>query len=89
MNLKSPKNHKHNLLKRRTLEIFTSYGALSPPAFSLLLDFRPARASYTYLLRLHLFGLLNRTSLNGLLIYTLSERGRSRLDWLSKGSVSQ
>ena len=87
MNLKNRDNHKHNSLKRRTLEIFASSGALSPPAYSLFLDFRPARASYSYLLRLHRFGLLNRSNNQGLLIYNLSERGRSRLEWLLKGSA--
>src|SRR5262249_17410777 len=51
-----------NSLKRDTLEIFRVYGPLNPPAWARLAKFSPIRASYSYLLRLHRFGLLNRTS---------------------------
>jgi hypothetical protein len=52
---------KANSLKKRTLEIFFVYGSLNPPAWAKLTNFFPVRAAYTYLLRLHRFGLLNRT----------------------------
>ena len=73
-----------NNLKFRTLEIFQKYGSLNPPAWAALANFFPVRASYTYLLRLHRFGLLNRSRDKcGLLLYSLSDRGRARLNWLS------
>ena len=75
---------KCNLLKKRALEIFFVYGSLNPPAWARLANFLPVRASYTYLLRLHRFGLLYRTrDRYGLLLYSLSDRGRERLNWLS------
>jgi len=75
---------KANSLKKRTLGIFSVYGSLNPPAWAKLANFFPIRASYTYLLRLHRFGLLNRTrDHSGLLLYSLSDRGRERLNWLS------
>lgn len=79
-----PALSRSNLLKRRALEIFFVYGSLNPPAWAKLANFVPVRASYTYLLRLHRFGLLNRTrDHSGLLLYTLSDRGQERLKWLS------
>jgi len=72
-----------NSLKRRALEILLSYGPLNPPAWALLANMRPVRSSYSYLLRLHRFGLLIRErDSKGLLIYKISERGRQRLNWL-------
>jgi hypothetical protein len=73
-----------NTLKIRALEIFETYGSLNPPTWAALAEFFPIRAAYTYLLRLHRFGLLNRTrDQSGLLLYTLSDRGRERLRWLT------
>ena len=44
---------------------------------------QPVRAAYSYLLRLHRWGLLQRErDPRGLIIYSLTERGRDRLDWL-------
>ena len=72
-----------NSLKRRALEIFERYGRLNPPAWAVLANMQPTRSSYSYLLRLHRFGLLNRErDTRGFLIYTISERGRERLNWL-------
>ena len=73
-----------NSLKIRALQIFKSYGSLNPPAWAALARFYPVRASYSYLLRLHRFGLLNRSrDKSGLLLYSLSDRGRERLEWLT------
>ena len=73
-----------NILKLRALLIFKTYSSLNPPAWAVLANFLPIRASYSYLLRLHRFGLLNRTrDKSGLLLYNLSERGRERLNWLT------
>jgi len=78
------KHEFRNSLKRRALGIFARYGSLNPPAWASLADFSPVRGAYTYLLRLHRFGLLNRErDAQGLLIYTISQRGRERLNWLS------
>jgi hypothetical protein len=76
--------HQCNSLKCRALDIFVLYGNLNPAAWAVLAQMHPVRAAYTYLLRLHRFGLLNRArDGKGLLIYSISERGRERLRWLS------
>ena len=78
-----------NSLKRRALEIFRTYGPLNPPAWATLAKMYPIRSSYSYLLRLHRFGLLNRErDSQGLLMYTISQRGRDRLNWLSNPKPS-
>jgi len=72
-----------NFLKYRALEIFARYGALNPPAWASLANIWPVRSAYTYLLRLYRYGLLNREhDHSGFLVYTISTRGRERLDWL-------
>lgn len=74
---------KTNFRKRQTLEIFSRRGWLAPPAFAVLARFYPIRAAYTYLLRLHRFGLLRRAvDRGGRLAYRISARGRRRLAWL-------
>jgi len=73
-----------NKLKFRALKVFKVYGSLNPPAWAALAKFFPPRASYSYLLRLHRFGLLNRNrDGSGLLLYSLSRRGHERLNWLT------
>jgi len=73
----------YNKLKKRALEIFERHGGwLSPPQWAVLARFYPVRASYSYLLRLHRFGLLERHDSTGGLFYRLSDRGRNRLRWL-------
>jgi hypothetical protein len=81
----SPRSSKQfNSLKRRALEVFRMYGPLNPPAWAVLAGMQPIRSSYSYLLRLHRCGLLNRDrDPRGFLIYTISERGLERLRWLS------
>ena len=82
--MNSNTEQKYNSLKIRTLKLFADYGWLDPPTFAQLANLFPIRASYSYLLRLHGFGLLNRTcDSHGRLVYSLSERGRKRLDWLT------
>lgn len=73
----------YNALKHKTLQIFADSGRLSPPEFALRARFQPVRASYTYLVRLHRFGLLLRgRDSRGRVIYSLSARGKRRLAWL-------
>jgi hypothetical protein len=73
-----------NSLKIRTLQLFANYGWLTPRTFSNLIGFSPLRASYSYLLRLRKFGLLKRAhNSKGSLVYSLTDRGRARLDWLT------
>lgn len=77
-----------NFLKCRALEIFSRYGALNPPAWAVLAKMQPVRSAYTYLLRLHRFGLLNRgRDHQGFLVYSISTRGRERLRWLQANAV--
>jgi hypothetical protein len=74
-----------NCLKRRALEVFAVYGPLNPAAWAALTPMNPVRSAYTYLLRLHRFGLLNRNrDLNDFLVYSLSPRGVERLTWLQQ-----
>jgi hypothetical protein len=74
---------KFNLLKLRALEAFENRGSMNPPFWAVLVGFYPARAAYTYLLRLHRFGLLRRERDDrGLILYSISPRGKERLDWL-------
>lgn len=74
---------KFNLLKLRALEAFENRGRMNPPVFAVLVGFYPARAAYTYLLRLHRFGLLRRhRDESGLILYSISPRGKERLEWL-------
>ena len=72
-----------NSLKRQALEIFELHGPLNPPEWAVLAGMYPIRSSYTYLLRLHRFGLLHRgRDYRGALLYSISERGCERLRWL-------
>src|SRR5207237_290946 len=72
-----------NSLKLRALEIFRDYGRLNPAAWAVLANMKPLRSSYSYLLRLYRFGLLNRErDSSGFLFYTISARGKDRLNWL-------
>jgi hypothetical protein len=74
---------KFNFLKMRALEAFEKRGSLNPVLFAVHVGFYPARAAYTYLLRLHRFGLLLRQKdSNGMICYAISTRGIERLDWL-------
>ncbi|MGB7155257.1 MAG: hypothetical protein WBD08_13755, partial [Candidatus Acidiferrales bacterium] len=51
--------------------------------FAVFARFYPIRAAYTYLRRLHRWGLLLRSrDRRGRLLYTISERGLGRLTWL-------
>jgi hypothetical protein len=74
-----------NSLKRRALAAFDSRGSMNPPAWAIVTGMTPARSAYTYLLRLHRFGLLDRNrDARGQLVYSLSARGRQRLAWLRR-----
>lgn len=77
---------RYNRLKKRALEIFERHGGwLSPPDWAVLVGFYPIRAAYSYLLRLHRFGLLERRcSAQAGVRYQLSPRGRFRLVWLER-----
>jgi hypothetical protein len=73
-----------NSLKRHALEIFKRHGGwLTAPQWAIEADFYPIRAAYSYLLRLHRFGLLERRRMPNAVIYRLSLRGEARLEWLS------
>lgn len=73
----------YNELKARALAIFEKSGSLNPPVWAVRARFYPIRASYSYLIRLHRFGLLRRSrDARGRVAYSLSARGRRRLEWL-------
>jgi hypothetical protein len=76
----------YNARKAQTLAIFEHRGRLKPPEWAVLARFYPIRASYSYLVRLHRFGLLRRgLDAQGHVAYSLSARGRRRLAWLRAG----
>jgi hypothetical protein len=76
---------RYNELKKDALEIFARHGGwLTPKEWAVRISFYPMRASYSYLLRLHRFGLLHRNSTGRTVAYHLSVRGRRRLDWLKQ-----
>ena len=79
------RSSKPNGLKLRALDAFEKRGSMSPPVWAVHVGFYPVRASYTYLLRLHRFGLLRRQKdASGFIFYSLSRRGKERLAWLRK-----
>ena len=82
------RSSRYNRLKRHALEIFEHDNWLTPPRWAVLAGFRPTRSAYTYLLRLHRFGLLDRSSARGVIAYHLSSRGKARLAWLKELSKS-
>jgi len=75
---------RYNKLKKRALEIFGRHGGwLTPREWAVLADFYPVRAAYSYLKRLHHFGLLERAApIGGCVSYRISSRGKDRLVWL-------
>jgi hypothetical protein len=74
----------YNALKKRALEIFVRHERwLRPPEWAVEAHFYPMRAAYSYLLRLHRFGLLERQQTGEFVLYRLSDRGKLRLEWLS------
>jgi hypothetical protein len=74
---------RYNRLKLDVLTAFEGRGWLSVRMVSQLAGLSPVRLCYTYLLRLHRFGLLHRRR-GSLIVYRLSERGRRRLLWLRR-----
>lgn len=76
----------YNARKRQALEIFQNRGWLNPRAWAILAGAYPLRASYSYLGRLHRWGLLKRRrDARGLILYRLSRKGEHRLAWLRRG----
>jgi hypothetical protein len=76
---------RYNRLKKHALEVFERHGGwLSPPVWAVQAGFYPIRAAYTYLLRLHRFGLLERGHTGRSIVYQLSRRGQRRLEWLKQ-----
>jgi hypothetical protein len=76
---------RYNRLKKHALEVFERHGSwVSPPAWAVLAGFYPIRAAYSYLSRLHRFGLLERGHSGRSIVYQLSIRGERRLVWLKK-----
>jgi len=73
----------YNNLKQHALEVFERHGGwIGPPEWAVLAGFYPIRSAYSYLLRLHRFGLLERHQTARGIGYRLSGRGFSRLRWL-------
>ena len=76
---------RYNKLKEHALRVFERHGGwIRPTEWAVLASFYPIRSAYSYLLRLHRFGLLERYRTSGRIVYRLSERGSSRLEWLKR-----
>ncbi len=83
-----------NQLKKVALQVFETRGEwLWPPDWAILARFWPPRASYTYLGRLHRWGLLRRrgptvrqrgSRRQRYVEYAISQKGRDRLAWLQR-----
>ena len=74
---------RYNQLKKRALEVFARHGGwLTPPQWAVLAGFYPIRSAYSYLLRLHRFGLLERRCSGQPVQYQISHRGTVRMEWL-------
>jgi len=73
----------YNEMKVQALAAFDGRGWLSPSDWAVLASYYPVRAAYTYLKKLWRWKLLERQlDRRGLLIYRISERGQTRLEWL-------
>jgi hypothetical protein len=76
---------RYNNLKEHALRVFERHGSwIRPTEWAVLASFYPIRSAYSYLLRLHRFVLLERYKTAGRIVYRLSERGSSRLEWLKR-----
>ena len=81
----SARSPRYNKLKKRALEVFANHGGwLTAREWAILADFYPIRAAYSYLLRLHRFGLLARCYRKERISYNLTPRGLDRLAWLEE-----
>ena len=79
-----------NSLKLRALEAFENCLGLNPSVWAARTGFYPARASYSYLARLHRFGLLERRrDSRGFVFYSLSRKGLERLAWLRTTAIAK
>lgn len=73
-----------NSLKIRALAAFQDRGWIDPPTLAAITGLYPSRAAYSYAKRLWAFGLLQRRKdARGLLVYSLSPKGKQRLIWLT------
>lgn len=69
--------------KQQVLEIFSRNTNCTPDGIRTLLSGFHFRSSvYSYLFRLHKQGLLNRARIAGRIVYSISERGIERLNYL-------
>ncbi len=76
-----------NRLKIRVLAALEGRGGVNAAMLSALAGFRPVRAIYIYMRRLERWGLVRRRRpLGGLILYSISQRGRERLAWLREHS---
>jgi len=81
---KRRKRAAYNERKRRILAALQGRGWITAAMVAALSDCHPKKGIYACLNRLRRWGLVRRRRHGrGLLVYALSERGRSRLDWLS------
>lgn len=78
----------YNAAKKRALQLFADRGGwMYVHTFADLAGVQPVRRAFTYLLRLHNFGLLDRAKdASGKLIYRITEQGRQRLRFWAAGT---
>jgi hypothetical protein len=77
-----------NSPKIRALRALDGRGWLSALMISALTGFRPVRAVYTYMGRLHRWCLVKRRKpLGGPIMWSISPRGREWLAWISRAKI--
>jgi hypothetical protein len=75
----------YNGMKRHVLHVYVRSGWLTVPELAAAARSWPVRRMYTVLLRYWRWGLLDRRlNRRGLIEYRISDRGQTRLAWLTK-----
>ncbi len=79
------------MTKQEVLEIFLKEGRFIVPdsVCRQLKGFHHRSSVYSYLFRLHKQGLLLRQTLQGRIVYQISQRGIERLRYLKSGTASR
>lgn len=80
---------RYNERKIQSLEVFAEHAELRPGEWAAAAGFYPIRAAWTYLLRLHRLGLLDRRrDYKHRVVYKLSRRGADKLLRHRRGVLS-
>lgn len=78
-----------NERKLQILRILLSSGPLTLPQIAVRARIYPIRAGYTRLASMVKWQLLRRNRRSGVFIYSLTSKGRARIDWLEQRRSGQ